>query len=107
MRNPGCGFELFSVVGMQPNNLHRTSLSAFALVFQVFYVVHATFREKDPHQHQTLRKWIVSRKTKYLVFIDRIMCKLLVLPYLALVVFASLTVYVRPKYPPDATGRLV
>ncbi|KLO16369.1 hypothetical protein SCHPADRAFT_823375, partial [Schizopora paradoxa] len=54
-----------------------TSLSAFALVFQVFYVVHATFREKDPHHHQTLRKWI-----------------LLVLPYLALVVFASLTAYV-------------
>jgi len=54
-----------------------TSLSAFGLVFQVFYVVHATFREKDPHQNQALRKWT-----------------LLVLPYLALAIFASLTVYV-------------
>ncbi|EJD01299.1 uncharacterized protein FOMMEDRAFT_135535 [Fomitiporia mediterranea MF3/22] len=54
-----------------------TSVSAFALVFQVFYVIRAAFHEKDPEYRETLRKWI-----------------LLVAPYIAFLSFATWTVFV-------------
>ncbi|KAI5124754.1 hypothetical protein M0805_005388 [Coniferiporia weirii] len=59
-----------------------TSMSAFALVFQVFYVVRAAFREKDPEYHRTRRKWA-----------------LLILPYIAFTVFVGWTAYVGLKNP--------
>ena len=34
-------------------------MSAFTLVFQLFYVIRAAFREKDPETNETVRKWIV------------------------------------------------
>jgi len=59
-----------------------TSLSAFGLVFQVFYVVRSTFREKDPHNHETLRKW-----------------SLVIAPYVAFAIFAGWTAYVGSTSP--------
>ncbi|TDL29806.1 hypothetical protein BD410DRAFT_780299 [Rickenella mellea] len=54
-----------------------TSLSAFALVYQVFHVVRTTFQEKDHQKNQVLRKWL-----------------LLIAPYVAFVIFASVTAYI-------------
>ncbi|KAH8118481.1 hypothetical protein DFH11DRAFT_675552 [Phellopilus nigrolimitatus] len=59
-----------------------TSMSAFALVFQVFYVVRAASREKDPEYHQTRRKWV-----------------LLIIPYIAFITFVGLTAYVGATNP--------
>jgi len=59
-----------------------TSLSAFALVFQVFYVIRAAFQERDPQNYHTLRKWV-----------------LVVMPYVALIAFAGVTLYVGVKNP--------
>lgn len=40
-------------------------MSAFALVFQVFYVIRAAFHEKDPQYHGKLRKWSVCALSYY------------------------------------------
>ncbi|KAL5487907.1 hypothetical protein ACEPAI_6015 [Sanghuangporus weigelae] len=65
-----------------------TSVSAFALVFQVFYVMRAAFQERDPESHETLRKWT-----------------LLALPYVAFVVFATWTAFVGSNNPELVTRR--
>ncbi|KAL5527524.1 hypothetical protein ACEPAG_6325 [Sanghuangporus baumii] len=65
-----------------------TSVSAFALVFQVFYVMRAAFQERDPESHETLRKWT-----------------LLVLPYAAFVVFVAWTAFVGSNNPELVTRR--
>lgn len=44
------------------NSFIRTSLSAFGLVFEVFWVVRATWHEKDPQNNKEFRKWVVRIK---------------------------------------------
>ncbi|PAV21144.1 40S ribosomal S7 [Pyrrhoderma noxium] len=59
-----------------------TSMSAFTLVFQLFYVIRAAFREKDPETNETVRKWI-----------------LLLSPYVAFIVFVVWTAIVGYQNP--------
>ncbi|OCB87475.1 hypothetical protein A7U60_g5380 [Sanghuangporus baumii] len=74
------------IVGLSSSLL--TSVSAFALVFQVFHVMRAAFQERDPESHETLRKWT-----------------LLVSPYVAFVVFATWTAFVGLNNPELVTRR--
>lgn len=59
------------------------SLSAFALVFEVFFIIWSAYRERDPYRHGAFRKWI-----------------LVVIPYVALGLFATATAtvgYMNPE----------
>lgn len=69
-------------------------MSAFALVFQVFYVVRATFSEKDPHHHHRLRKWVVSEITSQDGSKGLKKKQLLIAPYIVFVIFSGLTAWV-------------
>lgn len=58
------------------------SLSAFALVFEVFFLMWSAYHERDPHRHGAFRKWI-----------------LVVIPYIGLGSFATATAFVGSMNP--------